>query len=275
MSAALRIESPSTLARSEADLQARYQGFLAEAEHDSSSPDLLELLDDCALLLELTVLGVFVHELAKELDCRTWEDVSMCDGFYETLSRRVPFDLDDTSRHLLDADELSRVNAEASHGELFPEAAVSMSAASIVESCPIQQLERAAAARGVPERGYRCRVAYDALRAFLARGQDDRLRIVGRVYAEGGMTVDEVASVLKVTTEDAAALLQEHGFVRSLEATRLTEGQRARIFSNMRADRLGRGSEPPPFDEHEARRDAIASSRIEDIDVRPWLRRAR
>ncbi|MCB9592843.1 MAG: hypothetical protein H6719_08930 [Sandaracinaceae bacterium] len=275
MSAALRIESLSTLARNDAELQPRYLGFLADLGDVSASHGVPELLDDAALLLELAVLGVHVHELAAELGCETWEQLDAHEGFADALAQRLPFDIEDVRQHLLDTSELSRVAAEAPRGRLFPEAAVVASASSITGSCPIEQLEKAAAELGTPERGHRCRVAYDALRAYLARHHDDRLRILGRVYAEGGMTVEEVARVMRIATEDAAALLQEHGLARPLEVARLDEEERAAIFAKMRVDRLARAGEPTSPDEEDARRDAIASSRIEDVDARPWLRRAR
>lgn len=263
----------ASLAREEAKLQPRYEGLLYGSGAPRARAEVLEVLENSATLLELAAFGALFHELAGEFGCETWEDVAAIEAFEEALSRRVPFDIGGVVRRVLSAEELARM--ETPRGQLFPQAALVRSAAGLTGSCPIEELEQAAAEHGVPERGYRCRISYDALRAFLARHGDDRLRILGRVYAEGGMSVEEVAKVMRIAVEDAAALLQEHGFARSMETWRLDEAERERAYAAMRADRLARYDEPVARDDEDARRDTIASARIEDVDARPWLRRSR
>jgi len=95
----------------------------------------------------------------------------------------------------------------------------------------------------------------------------------GRAYAEGRLSIDEVAAVLGVVVCDAVALLQEQGFYRSVECLclRLSAESRREKLRAIREERLARAGEPRARPELIVR-DVIASQRIEDIDARPWLK---
>ncbi len=98
------------------------------------------------------------------------------------------------------------------------------------------------------------------------------MAVAGQAYAESRLNVDEVAALLILPVHDAVALLEEHGFRRSVEALRLDPAARkARIAELAKERRLRSGA--PIVDPAWVEREVIASQRIEDIDARPWLRR--
>jgi hypothetical protein len=144
-----------------------------------------------------------------------------------------------------------------------------------LEICPIDHLEKTAARARLEIVGHRCRVAYDAVKAFIIRNDTHQRRIVtllGQKYQEAALEVDDVAALLDVHPVDAVALLEENGFARPLEAARLSDPDRQAIYASIRADRLVRNGEPKSTPEMVGRH-VIASERIEGIDARRWIPR--
>ncbi len=144
---------------------------------------------------------------------------------------------------------------------------------STVRVCPIDAIVMLARASGRDELAHRCRVAFDALIAFLRR-HDSKLRalekIVGRAYTTGDATLGEAAAALGLSVPDCVAFLEEHGYRRTPAVVKLADEERTAILRRIRADRRRRGGQPAPSPEL-ARRDVIASQRIEGVDARPWL----
>jgi hypothetical protein len=93
----------------------------------------------------------------------------------------------------------------------------------------------------------------------------------GHAYAEGRLSIDEVAAVLAMGVPDAVALLEQQGFRRTVDGLRLTADKRAQRLRTIREDRIARAGATSARADWVAR-EVIASQRIEDIDARPWLR---
>lgn len=100
-------------------------------------------------------------------------------------------------------------------------------------------------------------------------GLSEALRVMGRAYADGRLSVGEVAVAVAVSAPDTVELLQKHGFVRPPEAQLLSNEQLGAALKRLRDERLRRGGAPFISNELLAR-DLIATERIEGVDVRSW-----
>jgi hypothetical protein len=148
------------------------------------------------------------------------------------------------------------------------------SVTSLILHCPLADLDRTGRDHALAELAHRCKLAFDSLTAFVARNSRphaDALHAAGCAYAEGRLSIDEVASVLSMAPQDAVALLEEQGFRRSMGEIRLSEAARNERLRAIREERLARRGEPDLREDLVAR-EVIASQRIEDIDARPWLK---
>ncbi len=105
-----------------------------------------------------------------------------------------------------------------------------------------------------------------------AHQDESAVTAAGRAYADGHASVDEVAAMLDLNVPDVIALLEEHGFRRSVDGLRLTAEARRERLRRIRADRVAREGHPVLSPAYVVR-DVIASQRIEGVDVRPWLPR--
>jgi hypothetical protein len=145
-------------------------------------------------------------------------------------------------------------------------------AKSLLADCPINTLEQDGARTGLQELSHRCRLAYDGLRALIERNavQSTGSAVARHAYAEGRLSVDEVAAILGMPVPDAVALLEKRGFRRSVDDLRLSAEQRANRLRKIREDRIARAGATPARPDWVAR-EVIASQRIEDIDARRWL----
>lgn len=144
---------------------------------------------------------------------------------------------------------------------------------SLVEYCPIDNLIVTGEEVGRPDLGHRCRLAYDWLRAFVRRyspSSKETLQIIGRAYAEGRLSLDEVAHLTAMPRPDAVAWLEECGYARDLNVIALSEESRADRIARIRTDRQMRGG-VPSLDPILVVRDLLASQRIEDVDARAWV----
>ena len=143
----------------------------------------------------------------------------------------------------------------------------------IVVLCPIAAIEEAAKSAGMIGEGHLCRENWSRLRAWLARNDprgDARLRVLGDAYARGALTASEVGAVLGLPQLDVVALLESHGYCRDVDTIRLDDAKRSDALAALRRDRQHREGQPAADDQH-ARRDVVASSRIERVDVQQWM----
>jgi hypothetical protein len=225
--------------------------------------------------LEVSVVFVTAHEAIRALGLRTCADVvarlDEIDHFVETHSHLDPNAVFAENAALLapygnfqypasapaTGDTADIVRAVQSLLIHFPQQVVS------------QHRERE------PELAHRCQLAWDGLRSFVARHvhpAGDVVATAGRAYAEGRLDIDEVATILGVAVADAVALLEEHGFRRSVDRLLLTDDRRRERLEALATERQLRGGRPL-LDAAWVDREVVASQRIEDIDARPWLRR--
>lgn len=120
---------------------------------------------------------------------------------------------------------------------------------------------------GVPERGHELWSLADRLSSAVLRLQSelgDRFAEAVRLYRRGQIEVSEIARLLGWPPEKVAFEFERLGVARTLDAIRLTPAARAERLAQIARTR-GRPSASL------ARRDAIASQRIEGIDARAHL----
>jgi len=118
---------------------------------------------------------------------------------------------------------------------------------SLLLHCPISALERAGHDHVLAELGHRCRIAFDSLTAFVARNsspQRPALVAAATAYAEGRLSVDDVAMLLGLAVPDAVALLEEQGFRRSPDDLRLDDESRQQRLLLIRRERTARQGVP-------------------------------
>lgn len=235
-----------------------------------------DALHHWARVLELSLLMSSVQEAVTRLGFATAADVAReierVDALVITLSRLDPQQVIEENGDVLAP--LTRLQLSADAPASVDLGLVVRAIQSLLLHCPIAALERAGHDHAFAELAHRCRVAFDGLGAFIARNSHPHHQAImaaGTAYAEGRLSIDEVAAVLALSVPDAVALLQEHGFRRSVAILRLSDAQRAERLHVIRQERLARDG-VPNTDPHLVSRDVIASQRIEDIDARPWLR---
>ncbi len=144
---------------------------------------------------------------------------------------------------------------------------------SVVQAVPLDVLEKIANEFEEPALGHRCHMAVAGLKALLRRHAPERnaqVDIVGRLFAEGKMTLADASTLLGVPRADVAAWFEESGHSRALSVIALSSEDRAERLKKVSARRQASGANPP-LDRDLVRRDAIASQRIEDVDARQWL----
>jgi hypothetical protein len=251
---------------------------LRRLAHDEAVPALSaeETLTQWAHALELALLFASLQEAVARLGLVTVADIIRehhhVDALVVTLSRLDPVKVMQENQAVLAP--LLRLKPPADGPASVDMGLVLVSVKSLLLHCPLASLDRAVRDDALAELAHRSHVAFDGLTAFLARNsrpQADALHAAGRAYAEGRLSIDEVASVLSMAPQDAVALLEEQGFRRSMAETRLKEAARSEKLSAIREERLARRGEPDLRDDLVAR-EVIASQRIEDIDARPWLK---
>ncbi len=145
------------------------------------------------------------------------------------------------------------------------------SARFIIESCPIGRLRLLARNEGLHALEHELQTAHARAKAGLIRltgCESPRLALSGRLYSEGHLTAQGVAALLDVPVQDALALLETHGYSRSVEAIRLSDEDRVASLARLREVRVrGRARDAAAETEFIARQ-VIASNRIEGIDSR-------
>ncbi|MCC7131770.1 MAG: hypothetical protein IT352_03945 [Gemmatimonadales bacterium] len=259
-----QLQNPDELYSAFVEAESDVRRSLRTIDDGSDVPSPAGLLEASALLLELLLGAGCLFEVMdgeakpRHLDRRLFDEVK----------RRCGIDL------------LEVGLAAARKFGPFERAPTSMTKArllrdakSILESCPIEGLEHLAAMTREDVLGHRCRRAFDDLRSFVRRNDprfSERLGLVGRKYAEGVLSIEDVGLILRLSTADAVAALELHGFQRRIEVIRLSHDERTARFGRMRADRLARNGEPI-FDPSFVDRDVVASERIEGVDARPWM----
>jgi len=255
---------------------AKEETRLRMAELDAV-PSAAEFLLSWARVLELSLVFASLHDAILRLGLATCADVER--EFKRVDELVVVFSRLDPKRVVSENAELLKPYITAKPLPTDPATldtnTIVRATQSLLLNCPMSMIDRAAQDQLAAESAHRCHLAYDGLKAFVARHaepQGDAIATAGHVYAEGRASIDEVAMMLGRDVADVVALLEERGYRRSIDDLRLPSDQRARRLAGIRADRDARGGEPRQNDAIAAR-EVIASQRIEGIDARPWLRR--
>jgi len=263
----------------EAALRARclsaLDGIPTPEETQPSAEDLTQVLHTGTQLLELFVVVTATAEVVAELGIRKFGDVRRRAA--EIQGRVSSATGIDVMAALSFAREIGLSGRTPTPAD---EAPVGMSLRRVVRfvqavtaSCPTDFFESLAADLSRPELGYRLQVACEALRSFLRRHdprQQDIVLVVGRLYQRGTIELDDASQLFGASHTDAIALLEEHGFGRTVETVGLSDEKRRAHLARIRQDRLDRSGKPA-YSRDIVRRSTIASERIEGIDARAWL----
>jgi hypothetical protein len=257
----------------EAVLRAHFLQFdFGSSAHVHVDGDALELVQQTAVFLELLLAGAVAHELTAGA-AASGEAPSNAEDLVLRVEQRVGITL---SSILRDAKKYLHLEIQKhSQSSWMPMATLTRRVRSILDACPIEEIEKAASVLSSEDWGHRVRIAYDGLRAFLFRTDQqcqEQLRIAGGAYSRGHISVEEVAKLLAIHPVDALALLDQAGFQRPIELIGLDSKVRSVILDQMRADRLHRAGRFEPSAERISR-DVVASERIEGIDARRWIPR--
>ena len=274
-SAALLYQRRAPRIIAQEDLELRLRGFdEPSCVAKAPAPDVLR---GWTRVLELSWVFAAAEEAMARIGVRVGADViretARIDTFVRTVTRLDIGSVFQENREAL-TKVFSKLEPPSLDAVVDPNLGRVVDAAkSLLTNCPISALERTGALHGLQEMSHRSRLAFDGLTALVARNSQpiqSAVAAAGHAYAEGRLSIDEVAAVLGTTVPDAVAVLEEQGFVRSIDSLRLPEEKRSQRLRLIREDRLARGGVITPQADRVGR-EVIASQRIENIDARPWL----
>ncbi|SRR5713101_3265067 len=240
----------------------------------------VNVLREFADILELHVIFCASFEAAESLAIQSLkkperDELDRLIRVVRALTGLEPSDVVDRGKRFFPPDRQSGAeeqgNTSSSPANL--EGVLLRLSASALSGCSITLVEEVSADCGRHHLGHRCRIAYDWLRSFVYRHgaeQAKQVRTAGVAYAEKRLSLDEVASVIGVSVDEAIFLLERHGYSRAIANIRLSPEERKLRLAKLRSDRLARNDQPT-VDKRLVLRDVVASQRIEDLDARPWL----
>ena len=234
------------------------------------------VLRDTTRYLDVCVMAAVLSEVSEELGIRTLADAKAHGAaFFTALDARLgSVDPRPTIREMAASMEERMEPPDLDAVAAVPLAGAIALARTTVATIPLDAIEIVARGLdGMVEFGHRCRLAVEFLEAFVRRndpGFEERSAAIGRAYAEGRLSIHEVALLSDERPEDAVAFLETHGYCRPLDVIRLQDGERAAILQRIREDRLRRNGRPA-FSREMVARVTIASERIENVDARRWI----
>jgi hypothetical protein len=254
--------------------------FIAQADLRLRGAAFDELAEDrlreWVRVLEVSLLFATIDEAALRLGLQTAVDVvreiERLDSFVVNVSRLDIARVCEENQAFLEP--FIRLQPHAQAPMSIDINRTLLTVQSLLLHCPIGALEQAGHKYGCAELAHRCRLAFDGLTSFVARNshpQQQAITAAGQAYAEGRLSLAEVAAVLALPVPDAVALLEEHGFRRCADQLLLSDDARRAKLAAIRSDRVARDGVLPDRPDLVAR-EVVASQRIEDIDARPWLR---
>ena len=260
---------------SEADLRRRYLALDGRpSAHVFGSTDAEILLRRSALLLELFAVADCALE-AIENDPSPHENLPVPPS--ESLDSRIKQTCGFDIATVLN-DALEEFHPDLSSGPEQQRPSISALVRftqSLLAACPIDGLEDIGREKGFQVWSHRCRVAFDALSAFVLRNdqrEHGKRRFIGRAYSRGQLSGSEVGLLLGVSSADAIGILELEGYRRALDAIQIDVAQRNDILDRIRTDRLERNGEPS-YSHAYVNQDVVASERIEGVDARAWVSR--
>ena len=256
-------------ARAEPRLRRRFLTLRASAQ----IPDAETLLTRSALFLELSAVSACFLEALQEIGAeKPAASGKSIDYFVSRVRETCGLDIQAIVKQAIK--EFGQPTGSASPAIPSMEATV-RAVRSLLEACPIAVLEGIAKDNELAELGHRCRLAFDALRAFVNRNgerEKERLRVVGRKYSAGELSVPEAALLLDLNPSDVPFVLEENGYRRPLEVIELSDDKRSEVLRLIRAERQRRNGNVAPSSDR-VYRDTISSERLEEVDARPFIAR--
>jgi len=228
--------------------------------------------------LEFLYLSAVGIEVAHRHGHGTFEDIAAnADGFFReigALTKLSPDDVFQENATLITAIQSVNAKASVAQSHSIPELEKVVSAVnSILQASPSEDLIKLATSLQMTEHGSRCQVSFEGLHHFTRRNDawmSQRLKVVGMDYVLGQSSVEQVAEILVLPIADTVAILEDHGFARSVQNVALSEDSRSKLYEQLRQDRANRSGKPQ-MNPRRVARSVIASQRIEGIDARPWV----
>lgn len=261
------------LAREEARLRPLYLRLERDAVMSQGRGEDKELVQNSARFLELFLVAVCFAEVMGDT-ASALPGVPMLRDWLRRTADLTGLDPKEVAREaLIHLPGFAELTATAEPSAPVSFSALVRASRSLLEACPIDGLERMAAARGLESWGHRCRLAYDGIQAFVLRSdprEHSRLRIVGEQFTRGLLSLAEIETLLSLDRVDVLQLLQSHGYQRPLAQLELSPQERADRLAAMRRDRLARAGNFE-FTHEDVARDVIASERLEGVDARRWI----
>jgi hypothetical protein len=145
----------------------------------------------------------------------------------------------------------------------------------MVQTCPMSVVDAMIGIADEPELAHRFKTAIAAAQSFVRRHTDSegkRIRVAGRAYEEGRLSLVELSGILGLPSSDAIFVLERNGFCRDATVIRLSDDERSQLLARLASTCTA--AEPTA----EKIRDlvprlVVASQRIEGVDARPWITR--
>ncbi|MEZ4297048.1 MAG: hypothetical protein R3B70_18935 [Polyangiaceae bacterium] len=239
--------------------------------------DIVSFLEDAADDLELTIAMLACHEATLDLGVEHAADaIARSEELKSAADALAHMDVAEVFQRAAHRLPPPQPPFHAEEKAALPREELVRFAQARLDIWPHQRAEELAKREHREALAHRCRTALDWLERFVRRNKMPSgeavkaVKVAGRAYAEGRLTVAEVAALLRCDASDAIATLEEHGFCRSHERAVLPSDTRARMLADLDADRRRRQG-APVVDEALVRRDVLATQRIEGIDARPWM----
>jgi hypothetical protein len=265
------------MTRRETAWREAYAVHLASADRAASSRyELTTLLERALSALELHLACAAFYEALHELRVETFADVPPNVGrALDIASKMARVDVRRVLRESQSQSSSGPPSQPPMDGRIVNMVAVMLRASrAMLVHVPLEALAPIGREQDFAELWHRLVTAYEALAAFVRRGDPapaaEAMRVAGRAYVDGRLSIGEVTSLLDVPRADAVALLEAQGYCRTAERVQLSPEERAAALRAIREERLARGG-MPIASEGLVRREVIASQRIEGVDARPWL----
>jgi hypothetical protein len=268
------------MTRRETAWREAYAAHLASANQTGPSRyELTTLFERAVSALELHLGCAAFYEALHELRVETFADMPPHVGrALDIASKMARVDVRSVLRESQNQPPAGPPSQTPMDGRIVNVVAVMLRASrAMLVHVPLEALALISRDQDFTELWHRLVTAYESLTAFVRRGDPaptaEAMRVAGRAYVDGRLALDEVASLLDVSREDAVALLEAQGYCRTAERVQLLPEQRAATLRAIREERLTRGGTPIASSAL-VRREVIASQRIEGVDARPWLPRS-
>lgn len=253
--------------------------LLEESETSQPTRNPENLLTEMQTVLEVLAFSACFFETIHELGIREFSELELQrDEVKARVTALFPVDdlaeLDDRISSLFEVALQPQQVKEALRVALdVPLDKIVRDFQIVLAGCPIDMADKLGHLTGMAEQSHRCRIAYAIMQGFVRRNSPDLMegvRIMGRAYSTGRLSLDEVSHLLGMSATDALFLLEECNYARSSDVIRLKDEDRNDALRRIREDRRARAGRPID-DPALVVRDVVSSERIEGVDARAWV----